>query len=99
MGQSDNIEAATENAVVSNTKPNGSAPMNQWQFSLRSLFKLVTVWALFLSVTAIIPGLGDLPFVIAFLAVITSAFFGLGCLLGWTANQYSRKSGNGPNGP
>ncbi len=96
MDPTDNTESAAETSVVTDRKPDGLPPRNQWQFSLRSLFVLVTGWALLLSVAMTVPGLGHLPFFIGFLAAITTVFFGVGCVLGWIANQSSRKRNNGP---
>ena len=96
MDPTNNTEPAGEKLAVADRKPGGLPPRNQWQFSLRSLFVLVTAWALLLSIAMTVPGLGHLPFFIAFLAAITTVFFGFGCLLGWIANQSSRRRGNGP---
>jgi hypothetical protein len=73
----------------------GQPRENEWQFSLRSLFVLVTAWALLLSIAMTVPGLGDLPLLIGFLAVITTVFFAFGCLLGWIAKRSSKNRGNG----
>ncbi len=63
----------------------------QWQFSLRSLLVLMTVWAVFLSVSAVVPGLEGLPYIIGILAVLNGVRFGLGCLLGWIIERGTRE--------
>jgi hypothetical protein len=82
--------------VIADQKPAESPPLNQWQFSLRSLLMLVTGWALLLSVAMTVPGLNELPILIGAVAVSSTALFGIGCLLGWIAKRASRNRDNPP---
>jgi hypothetical protein len=89
MAPTDEGELPGESVATAERKSD-SPPPNQWQFSLRSLLIVVTGWALLLSVAMTVPGLNELPFVIGFLALISTVFFGAGCLLGWIVNRDPR---------
>ncbi len=58
---------------------------SQWQFSLRSVMMTVTIAAVFLSVCMTVPGLKELPYVVAFIILTSVLCFAIGCLLGWMA--------------
>ena len=87
MNLPERTEQAAEETAIANRKSGEPSGNDEWQFSLRSLFILVTAWALFLSITATVPGLGSVPYVIGFIAVIGSICFGVGCFAGWLSKR------------
>jgi hypothetical protein len=71
-----------------------TAGLGEWQFSLRSLFVLVTAWAAFLGVVTPIAGLEGLPVIVGIIAILGAGAFGVGCLAGWIAAKTDRDPGD-----